>query len=72
MFFRTVIENVGAGMNTLMSISDVLGLSIFYRKMEKACPMGEEKYEEVVYFPPESVFYLRCYTFRLYVSLFVP
>ena len=53
-FCRTVDEIVGAGIDTLMSISDGLGPSIFCRKMEKAGPMREEMDEKVVYFPPES------------------
>ena len=36
-------QYVGAGMNSLMSISDRLGPSIFCRKMEKVRPMREEK-----------------------------
>ena len=47
-------QNVGAGINTLMSISDGLGPSIFCRKMEKARLMREEMDEKVVCFPPES------------------
>ena len=53
-FCRTVNKSVGAGINTLMSISDGLGPSIFCRKMEKARPMKEEMDGRVVYFPPES------------------
>ena len=53
-FCRTVNKSVGAGINTLMSTSDGLGLSIFCRKMEKARPMKEEMDGKVVYFPPES------------------
>ena len=53
-FCRTVNKNVGAGINTLMSISDVFGPSIFCRKMEKARPMMEEMDGKIVYFPPES------------------
>ena len=53
-FCITVNKSVGAGINTLMSISDGLGPSIFCRKMEKARPMREEMDEKVVYFPPES------------------
>ena len=52
-FCRTVNKSVGAGINTLMSISDGLGLSIFCQKMEKARPMREEMDGKVVYFPPE-------------------
>ena len=53
-FCRTVNKTVGAGINTLMSISDGLGPSIFCRKMEKARQMKEEMDGKVVYFPPES------------------
>ena len=53
-FCRTVNKSVGAGINTLMSISDGLGSSIFCQKMEKARPMREEMDGKVVYFPPES------------------
>ena len=52
-FCITVNKGVGAGINTLMSISDGLGSSIFCRKMEKTRPMREEM-EKVVYFPPVS------------------
>ena len=41
-FSITVNRGVGAGISTLMSISDGLGPSIFCRKMEKARPMREE------------------------------
>ena len=51
---RTVNKSVGAEINTLMSISDGLGPSIFCRKMEKARPMKEEMDGKVVFFPPES------------------
>ena len=50
---RTVNKNFGAGIDTLMSISDGLGLSIFCRKMEKARPLREEMDGKVVYFPLE-------------------
>ena len=49
-------QNVGAGINTLMSISEGLGPSIFCRKMENGRPMREEMNGKVVYFPPESAF----------------
>ena len=49
-------QHVGAGMDTLMSISDGPGPSIFCRKMEKARPVMEELDGKVVYFPPESAF----------------
>ena len=47
-------QSVGAGISTLMSISDGLGPSIYCRKMEKARPMREEMDGKAVYFPPES------------------
>ena len=50
-------QNVGARINTLMSISDELGPSIFCQKMEKARPMREKMHGKVVYFPPESAFF---------------
>ena len=50
-------QNVGAGINTLMSISDGLGPSIFCRMMEKARRMREDMDGKVVYFPPESAFF---------------
>ena len=53
-FCITVNKGVGAGINTLMSISDGLSLSIFCRKMEKTRPMREEMDGKVVFFPPES------------------
>ena len=49
-------QHVGAGINTLISISDGLGPSIFCRKMEKARLMMEEMDGKVVYFQPESAF----------------
>ena len=53
-FCRTVNKTVRAGIDTLMSISDGLGPTIFCRKVEKARPMREEMDGKVVYFPPES------------------
>ena len=53
-FCRIVNKSVGVGIDTLMSISDGLGPSIFCRKMEKARLMREEMDGKVVYFPPES------------------
>ena len=50
-------QYVGAGIGTLMSISDGFGPFIFCRKMEKARPMTEEMDGKVVYFPPESAFF---------------
>ena len=64
-------QNVGAGINTLMSFSDGLGPSIFCRKMEKACPMREEMDGKVVYFPPESAFLTLMLQYIKYFSLFV-
>ena len=55
-FCRTVNKMSAREKNTLMSISDGLGPSIFCRKMEKARPMREEMDGKVVYFPPESAF----------------
>ena len=49
-------QYVGAGINTLMSVSDGLGPSIFCRKIEKARPMREKMDGKVVYFAPESAF----------------
>ena len=62
---RTVNKSVGAGINSLMSISDGLGPSIFCRKMEKARPMREEMDGKVVYFPPE----LALLPLMLYLSI---
>ena len=50
-FCRTVNKRFGAGMNTLMSIYDGLGPSIFCRKVEKARPMREKMDGRVVFFP---------------------
>ena len=62
-------QHVGAGIDTLMSISDGLGSSIFCRKMGKARPMMEEMGGKVVHFPPESAFL----TFeRLFPEVFFP
>ena len=41
-----------------MSISDGLGPSIFCRKLENERPMREEMDGKVVYFPPESAFFI--------------
>ena len=49
-------QTVGAGIDSLMSISDGLGPSIFCRNMEKARPMREEMDGKVVFFPPGSAF----------------
>ena len=54
--FLNCKQNVGAGISTLMSISDGLSLSIFCQRMEKERPMKEEVVGKVVYFPPESAF----------------
>ena len=50
-FCITVNKGDGAGINTLMSISDALGSSTFCRKMEKTRPMREEMDRKVVFFP---------------------
>ena len=47
---------VGAGINSLMPISDGLGSTVFCRKKEKARPMRIELDGKVVYFQPESEF----------------
>ena len=49
-------QTVGAVIDTLMSIPDGLGPSIFCRKMEKPRPMREEVDGKNVDFPPESAF----------------
>ena len=56
-FSITVNKGVGAGISTLMFISDGLGPSIFCRKMEKARLMREEMDGKVVYLPPESALF---------------
>ena len=50
-------QNVGAGIDSLMSISDGLRPSIFCRKIEKARTVREEMDVRVVYFPPELAFF---------------
>ena len=52
---RDCKQNVGAAIDTLMSISEGLGPSIFCQKIEKARPMREEM-DGKVHFPPESAF----------------
>ena len=49
-----IIYCVGAGINTLMSISDRLEPYLFRRKMEKTRSMKEEM---EVFSPPESAFF---------------
>ena len=49
-------QNVGAGVDILLSFSDGLGPSIFCRKMEKTRPMREEMHGRISSFPPESAF----------------
>ena len=49
---------VAAGINTLMSISDGLGLYIFRRKMEKTRLMREEVDEKVLFFRQSRNFFL--------------
>ena len=55
-YFSNCKKYVGAGISTLMTLSDGLGPSIFCGKMKKARPMREEVDGKVVYFPPESAF----------------
>ena len=62
-------QNMGAGINTLISISDGLGPSVFGRKMEKVRPMREEMNENVVHFPPESAFLTMMPYFKKYFSI---
>ena len=64
-------QNVVTGIDTMMSISDGLGPSIFCRRMEKVRPMREEMDGEVLYFPPESAFLILMLYFKKYFSLFV-
>ena len=54
--FLVCKQNLGVGMNTLMSISDGLGPSVFCRKMRRTRSMREEMDGKVVYFPPASAF----------------
>ena len=68
----TFVKTVGAETNTLMSISDGLGPSIFCRKMEKTHPMRKKMDGKIVYFPPESAFLTLMLYFRKYFSLFAP
>ena len=50
-------QYVSAARNTLMSISDGLGPSIFsVEKWKCVRPVGEGMDGKVVYFPPESAF----------------
>ena len=48
---------VGAGVSTLMSISDGLASYIFRRKLEKTQPI-RERMEGKVFFPPESAIFV--------------
>ena len=50
-------QDDGAGINTLMSISDGLRPSDFRQKVEKERPMREEMDGKVVFFPPDSAFF---------------
>ena len=49
-------QNICAGTNFLMSISDGLGPSIFCRKIERMRLVREEMDGNLVYFKPESAF----------------
>ena len=64
-------QYVGAGISTLMSMSDGLGPSNFGRKMEKASRMREKMDGKVVNFPPESTFLNFDGIYIKYFSLFV-
>ena len=72
--FLNCKQYVGAGINTRMSISDGLVLSIFCRKMEKARSMRKEMDGKAVYFPPcrhfdfDAVFY-KSTSLYLYIDL---
>ena len=70
--FSNCKQNVGAGIDSSMPISDGIGRSIFCRKMEKARTMREDMEGKVVYFPPDSAFFTLKLLFVKYVSLFVP
>ena len=65
-------QNVGAGLDTLMSISDGLRPSIFCQKMGKARPIMEEMDSKVVCFSPELAIFTLVLKFIKYFSLFVP
>ena len=54
--FSNCKQYVGSGINSLMSIANGLGPSIFCQNMEKANSMREETDARNVYFPPESAF----------------
>ena len=56
LIYQDCKQHVGAGIKSLMSISDGLGQSIFCRKMEKPRPMMEEMDGKVVYIPPQWAF----------------
>ena len=56
--FLNCKQYVGAGIITLMSISDGLGPSTLCGKMKKSHPMREEMDGKVVYFPPDWAFSL--------------
>ena len=56
--FSEYKQNFGAGIDTLMSISDGLGSSIFCRKMEEARPMREEMDGKFVFFSRQSRHFL--------------
>ena len=58
--FHVIIYYVGAGINTLMSISDGLDMYFFRRKMEKTRSMKEEMDGEV-FFPARVGIFLNKY-----------
>ena len=49
-------QYAGAGINTLMSISDGLAPCLLCRNIKKTRPMREGMDGKVVYFPTESAF----------------
>ena len=51
MYYSNCKRNVGAGMSTLISISDELSLSIFRQKVERTRPMRKEMDGQVFLFP---------------------
>ena len=72
-FFTNCRHYVGAGKNTLMSTYAGLSQSIFYRKMEKARPMREEK-DGKIFFRQSQYFDFDVVTnkFLFPISMFAP
>ena len=67
--FLACKQNVGGGLNTMLSISDGLSPSIFCRNVEKTRLMREEMDVKVVSFPPGSAFPLY---FCLFIAVILP